>query len=265
MSSVSPSEQQTLMLAALLCRQPLAALQAVLQNGGAAQAERGMSVYQANAAVLAERTLSSTFPVLAQLIGNESFDPLARHFWRQHPPLRGDMGQWGELLAAFVDAAPQLADEPYLGDVARIEWALHCAGGAPDAVLDAASFSLLSDDSSEPVSLAISPGAYTLASKYPVASIVNAHSGGATTLGSAAELLRSGVGEHALVWRQGFKPRVRTSSAAEHALVNGLLQRLSLDAALSLALAQDPAFDFNQWLGEAVQTGLVFCAYRLSE
>ena len=67
------------------------------------------------------------------------------------------------------------------------------------------------------------------------------------------------------MWRQGFKPRVRISSAAEHALVNGLLQRLSLDAALSLALAQDPAFDFNQWLGEAVQTGLVFCAYRLSE
>lgn len=265
MSNASPAEQQTLMLAALLGRQPMAALQAVLQNGATARAKRGMAVYQANAAVLAERTLSSTFPVLAQLIGSESFEPLARHFWRQHPPLQGDMGQWGELLAAFVDAASQLADEPYLGDVARIEWALHSSGGAPDAVLNAASFSLLSDDSSEPVSLAISPGGYTLASRYPVASIVNAHAGGPTTLGSAAELLRRGVGEHTLVWRQGFKPRVRFSSAAEHALVNGLLQCLSLDAAISLALAQNPAFDFNEWLGQAVQTGLVVCAYRLSE
>ena len=69
---------------------------------------RGLQVYQANRAVLAERTLASTYPVSCQLIGVESFEPRARHFWRQHPPVRGDMGQWGAQLAEFLDNAPQL-------------------------------------------------------------------------------------------------------------------------------------------------------------
>ena len=82
---------------------------------------RGLQVYQANRAVLAERTLASTYLVIAQLIGLESFEPLARHFWQQHPPQRGDMGQWGAQLPDFLEASTQLTDEPFLADVARIE------------------------------------------------------------------------------------------------------------------------------------------------
>jgi len=219
---------------------------------------RGLQVYQANQAVLAERTLASTYPVTCQLIGNESFEPLARHFWRQHPPERGDMGQWGAQLPEFLDTAPQLADEPYLGDVARIEWALHCAATAPDAVLDAASFALLSRaDDAQPVSLLPSPGTLTLASIYPAVTIINAHLLGEPTLDEAAELLRLGHGEYALVWRQGFKPKVRTLSPAEYHLITALSKGLSLEAALDQATAVEPAFDFNAWLGAAVETGLI--------
>jgi hypothetical protein len=219
---------------------------------------RGLQVYQANRAVLAERTLASTYPVICQLIGSESFEPLARHFWHQHPPVRGDMSQWGVQLPEFLDAAPQLADELYLGDVARIEWALHCAATAPDAVLDAASFALLSGaDDAPPVSLILSPGSLALASIYPVVSIINAHLPGQPALDEAAELLRLGHGEHALVWRQGFKPRVRTLSLAEYHLITALTKGLSLETALGQATAVEPAFDFNAWLGAAVQTGLI--------
>jgi len=233
------------------------------QPGAAAAAfnPRGLQVYRANQAELAERTLASTYPVTCQLIGNESFEPLARHFWRQHPPERGDLGQWGAQLPEFLDAAPQLADEPYLGDVARIEWALHCAATAPDAVLDAASFALLSRaDDAQPVSLLPSPGTLTLASIYPVVSIVNAHLPGGPALDEAAELLRLGHGEYALVWRQGFKPRIRTLSPAEYHLITALSKGLSLEAALDQAAAVEPAFDFNAWLGAAVQTGLITAA-----
>ena len=225
---------------------------------------RGLQVYQANRAVLAERTLASTYPVIAQLIGMESFEPLARHFWQQHPPQRGDMGQWGAQLPEFLAAAPQLADEPFLADVARIEWALHRAATAPDAVLDAASFALLAGaDEAPPVSLSLSSGVYVLASAYPAVSIVNAHLIGEPALDEAASRLQAGLGERALIWRQGFKPKLRSTSPAEYQLITGLQNSLSLDAALDQAMRIESAFDFNTWLSQAVQTGLVTGAIHL--
>lgn len=225
---------------------------------------RGLRVYQANRAVLAERTLASTYPVTCQLIGIESFEPLARHFWQQYPPQRGDMGQWGEQLPEFLAVARQLAEEPFLADVARVEWALHRAATAPDGVLDAPSFALLSaTDDTQHLSLVISPGMYAMASVYPVVSIINAHLLGQPTLEQAADLLRQGYGEQVLVWRQGFKPEVRSISAAEYELITALHLGIALDTALGVTLGLDPAFDFNAWLASAVQTGLVTGASHL--
>ena len=239
-------------------------LQALAGQTNNAYNPRGLQVYQANRAVLAERTLASTYPVICQLIGATSFEPLARHFWQQHPPRRGDMGQWGAQLPEFLAGAPQLADEPFLPDVARIEWALHQAASAQDAALDAASFALLAGaDDAPPVSLALSSGVFMLTSAYPVVSIINAHLQGQPTLDDAASLLRLGQGECALVWRQGFKPRTRTLSAAEHQLTLALQNSLALGAALDQATRIDSAFDFNTWLSQAVQTGLITGAIQL--
>ena len=242
----------------------LSALHGNKTDFAAALHPRGLQVYQANRAVLAERTLASTYPVIAQLIGLESFEGLARHFWQQHPPERGDMGQWGAHLCDFLGAAPQLAGEPFLSDVARVEWALHCAASAKDMALDAASFALLakldSADNTPPVTLLLSPGVYLLASAYPVVSIVHAHLTGERTLADSADLLRRDIGEHALVWRQGFKARVRTTTSAEHALICALDKGLALEAALQQTVHIEADFDFAAWLAAAVQSGLVMAA-----
>lgn len=259
------AHEQSLLLSALLGGGQTPDLQACLHD---AQQTRGLQAYQANGVALAERALSAAYPVVTQMMGAESFGPLAHHFWRQHPPARGDMAEWGSELAEFLEAAKQLADEPFLGDVARIEWALHRAGLAADAEPDMPSFGLLGQ--SDSATLVLSAGAVVLQSRYPVASLVNAHIGGHPSLGQAAALLQSGAAEFALVWRQGFKPRVRTSSAAEHALVLALKSGLALELALEQALehalgaalehAADEPFDFNQWLIQSVQDGLVIAA-----
>lgn len=238
-------------------------LEAIAGLGSSSFTPRGLQVYQANRSVLAERTLASTYPVVAQLIGVESFEPLAGHFWQQHPPQRGDMGQWGAQLSEFLEALPQLADEPFLPDVARLEWALHRAASVPDTVLDAPSFALLAASDARPVGLAFSAGVMLLASAYPVVSIINAHLLGQPTLEEAAALLGLGHGEHALVWRQGFKPKLRALSAAEYQLITALEKRETLEAALDQASSLDATFDFNTWLGQAVQTGLITGAIHI--
>jgi hypothetical protein len=220
-------------------------------------ASRGLRAYQANGQALAERALTAAYPVVAQMLGQESFASLARYFWQQHPPQRGDMAQWGSELADFLEATPQLKEEPFLGDVARVEWALHGAASAADPQPDLASFALLGQPGD--VTLRFGPGVFLLAGRYPVVSLINAHLLDNPSLVQAADKLQNGDRENALVWRQGFKPCLRQSSAAEHALLQALQSGQMLEQALDAAFEKDTSreFDFNQWLTQSVQSGLI--------
>ena len=262
------AQEQQGLLAALFGDADEGQLWPCLQAGShSALARRGLLAYQSNGQALAERALGAAYPVLAQLIGDESFAPLARHVWRQQPPRRGDLAYWGGGLAAFIEAAPQLADEPFLADVARVEWALHRAATAADVRPDLPSLALLSADDGDEANaatLTLGAGVFVLASPWPVVSIVNAHLGGEPTIEQAAERLQSAKGEHALVWRQGFKPRLCGISAAEHVLLAALQASRSLGDALQQALEASPEFDFGIWLAESAAIGLVVGAHFLN-
>mgnify|MGYP000379006865 CR=1 FL=1 len=143
------------------------------------QYQRGLQAYRSNAAILAQRVLAAAFPMVRRLMGGESFDGLAVHFWRRHPPTKGDLAQWGEGLEDFLRGVPELMQhEPYLPDVAALEWALHAGQTAPDS------------DSNDPVPFAL------IESEFPIADLVN---------GKNFEDLSDIQPQRALVYRQGFK------------------------------------------------------------
>ena len=220
-------------------------------------AQKGLKTYRANGHALAERALAAAYPVLARLIGATSFAALARDFWHHQPPTDGDIGQWGGALPGFVRASAQLADEPYLGDVARAEWTLHVAAGAADAPTDPASWALLAQADPADTYLLLAPGTTVLRSSYPVASVLAAHADAdaadeyALTL--AGERLRAGVAETLIVWRDGLRPAAREALPGEAACVGALLAQ----APLATALAAAPELDFTHWLTQAAQTGLL--------
>jgi Putative DNA-binding domain len=270
-------DQQTL-LGAVLGGQADDALWALVDStasglSGKSLARRGLLAYQSHGLALAERALGAAYPVIAQLMGGENFAALAPHFWRAHPPTCGDMGQWGDGLANFLAAAPQLAGEPFLADVARVEWALHRASFAADSSADLASFGLLSAEPPATPSLRLSPGVWLLDSAFPVVSLIQAHGlpldDRKPALAYAADLLARGKGEKALVWREGFKPSLRQPGTAEYALLLALQAGQSLEAALAQAgqvsdKTVGPAFDFARWLAHSVQSGLVTGACLIS-
>jgi hypothetical protein len=214
---------------------------------------RGLAAYRVNAQACALRALEAAYPVMSQLIGEENFAFLARDFWQTHPPALGDLAQWGEPLAAYVAQAPQLADLPFLPDVARIEWALHVCAGAADRTQDAASFAGLADGDPNALWFSLAPGACALVSAYPAAAITLAHKGQGS-LDAAFDLLKQGVAQTALVWRQGYAPRLRVLHAHEVAFTQALLAGQALANALDVAHA---SFDFSHWLAANVQSGLV--------
>ncbi len=222
--------------------------------------QRGLQAYRANASALAERALLAAYPVLQQLLGEEPFAMLARDLWAAHPPERGDLAQWGGALVSYLTSAPALvdlvSDHPYLPDVARLEWALHSVASAADANQDSASFALLASQPPESLLLRLAPGAQLLESSYPTVAIWQAHAA-VPDLSEATQLLSAGVGQTALVWRQGHAPRARAVGAGEAALLRSGLAQASVGASVAAALATEPAFDLSAWLTSAVQDGLV--------
>jgi hypothetical protein len=229
-----------------------AALQGWVRAPARASATQGLAAYRANAGALAERALRSAYPTIAALVGDESFAALARHFWQRHPPQQGDVGAWGDALPAFIADSPQLADEPYLADSARLDWALHCASRAADAA-DATDLphrlAALADADPSDVRLQFAPGAAVLSSRFPIVSIWRAHQG-RLSFDAVRAAFDAGHGEHAFVWRDaGFVLHVEALSSADAAFTHAALDQRPLAAALDAAGAD---FAFDRWLARAL-------------
>lgn len=271
-------EQQQVLLHALFARprsdtaaQARQALDAMLDTQGE-QSGRGLMAYAANGHALAERTLLTAYPVIAALLDGDNFAALARDLWHRHPPNRGDLAHWGNALPDLLANSAQLADTPYLADVARTEWAMHCAAGAADAPPDLSSFARLASEDPEGLALTLAPGTTVIRSRHPVATLVLAHLHQPPSLAEAASRLREGVSENALVWRQGMRPRVAHCSPAEAALLRCLQSGGDLPQALDAAADTEtaelpgtaPVFDFSSWLTHGVSEGLVLGVHDLA-
>jgi hypothetical protein len=219
----------------------------------APRATRGLQAYRANAGALAERALAAAFPTVQQLVGEAAFGALARAFWHADAPLCGDIAQWGGALPAFIGASAQLAPEPYLADGARLDWAVHCAEQAADGAGPVSGLERLADTDPAHLRLQLAPGTALVSSAHPVVTIWQAHRSDA---GDRFEVVRAafarGAGEHALVHRIGFKAVVTAVTEAEASFMEALIERRSLEHAISAAGAD---FDFEPWLLAALQQG----------
>lgn len=217
---------------------------------------RGLKAYQTNGHMLAQRALSAAYPVVAQLLGEESLADLARALWHAQPPQRGDLALWGDELPLYLAKSRQLQDEPYLADVARAEWALHSCATAADALADPASLNLLTTEDPDQLALLLAPGCTVVRSAWPVASILGAHVHGTPSLADVGAELRAGVAQDVVVWRHGLHPQFRQALPGEA----GLLEFLMADVSVGQALDQSSDLDFVQWFPQAVASQLVLGA-----
>jgi hypothetical protein len=140
----------------------------------------GLAIYRHNARGLTLRCLGAAYPVLHELVGDAAFAVLAQAYWLAEPPTRGDLADWGASLAGWLAASGAVASgltaaAPYLPDMARLEWALHCAELAGDAAPDLASLALLAHPEPAELALCLAPACRLLVSAYPVADIWLAH------------------------------------------------------------------------------------------
>jgi len=229
-----------------------AMLAPLLSEQGGRQA-RGLSAYRANAWASAERALASSFSTVLALMGEEAFAALARAYWQACPPARGDLAWLGEQLPDFMRNSPQLQDEPYLPDSARLDWLLACAEGAADAEPDPGSLGLLAEHEPQQLRLRLMPSVHRLRSEHPVLAIWQAHhSDEPDPFAPARAAMAAGEGSLALVWREGWRARAMALEPAAWCFTEALLAGQDLAQALESGGAD---FDFAAWLAQAIQQG----------
>lgn len=218
------------------------------------RAARGLEAYRANAEALAERALGAVFSTVQPMVGEENFQHLACEFWQAHPPLRGDVGEWGDRFPEWLDAHAAMARWPWLGDCARLDLALHHNERAGDAAFDAASLGLLESTDPAMLSMQLMPGTALLRSRWPVATIHAAHRVDAAQSDTAFAKVRAALdeerGERVLVVRQGWRAHVRPMTPTDADWTDSLLAGANLSAALESA---GESFDFATWLAAAVR------------
>jgi hypothetical protein len=221
--------------------------------GAPARKRRGLQAYQANAGALAERALAAAFPTVQALLGDKPFAALARAFWHAQAPLDGDLANWGDGLPGFVGADPQLADEPYLGDVAAIDWAVHRAELADDDSAEVQGLQALAEHEPQALTLQLRAGWAVLSSPHPVHAIWAAHrSDDPDRFVPVRAALAQGLAQCVRVRRDGLRAVVELIDDTTARFEQQLLQRDTLATALA---GTPPGFDFEAWFIDILRLG----------
>jgi hypothetical protein len=233
---------------------------------GPASAHRlaGLRAYRANAQAIAERALAAACPTVAQLVGEEAMAALARDLWQEHPPQRGDLAWFGGDLADWIAQVPELAEWPYLADVARLDWAVHRAQFAADPGDTPGGLAHLASDDPAGLMVGFTPGSSCIVSTWPVATIWQAHQGLEPDWGPAREALAAQRAESAWVWRRGHRVHAEPLAAGDLCFHQAVLRGLHLGPAWDAALAADPDFNFEAWLTRALRAGWL-AGFRLPD
>jgi hypothetical protein len=226
-------------------------------------AERGLRAYRANAQEIAQRSFAVAYPILVQMLGEEAAQHLALDFWQAHPPKRGDLAQWGAEVAPWMTThAPLqdlLAEHAFLPDVARMEWALHQAVTAPDVVQDQGSLASLAQLDPAALRLELHPACHWVASAYPIVDMAQWHQSPALWPASS----ESASPHIAVVWAQQWRPRIKAAGSGELALIQASLAGRSVVDALDAALQAESGFDFQTWLQNALEQGLLLSIQKI--
>lgn len=136
-------------------------------GAGIAPQER-LSVYRNTFTQTLIRALRLSYPALERLVGAAFFDAAARDFISGQPPRSSYLDEFGGDFPDFLDRFAPAASLPYLGDVARLEWAVSRALHAPDAAaLDVAALESVDANDYARICFAPHPSAGLVHTRFP--------------------------------------------------------------------------------------------------
>jgi hypothetical protein len=166
-------------------------------DAGALNAERRVAVYRNHHRISLAAALAANFPTVTKVIGEQAFEALALTFLAIDPPREPSLAAYGSGFPAFVESDPRAQSLVYLGDVARLDWALNVAERADDLPsFSAQHLASLDAEGLAALRLRPHPSLTLLSSLYPLLRIRD------VALGSAESASLDAGGVDLMVWRK---------------------------------------------------------------
>jgi len=239
--------------AALLGSDDTAAATLVAADGLAPEAR--LQIYRHHVFTTLTAALQAVFPVVCRLVDERFFGYAADQYIRVEPPSGPCLFEYGATFPEFLAAFPPCHELPYLGDVARLEWAMHRALHAPDAVpLGPDALRSVAPEAAGDLVFTLDASLSLLASGWPIDAIWRANQPGAAEEGTTVNLRADGVALE--VRRHGDDVASRVIASAVHAFRRALTDGRPLAVATEDALLADPAFDLPGELDALFREGL---------
>ena len=207
-----------------------------------------VAVYRRNVLANLGGALAAAYPVVARLVGPAFFDEAARRFALESPSASGDLHEYGADFPGFLARYEHAKAQPYLADVARLEWTVHRSQHAADGgAFDFVALAQVPRESYGAIRFTMSPSMHLVRSPHPIGAIWEANQPDRD--GSAP---RRG-GERLVVWRSEDGVRVRPLDEPSWNFLSALAAGATLAAAI----------DDAGGLGDAAATLRAFVADRI--
>jgi hypothetical protein len=246
-----PAELQAEFARAVLDPNAEVPLPLTRQSGGTPA--RRFGVYRNNVYASLIDVLAARFPVTARLVGEAFFRAMARLYVEKAPPGSPVLLRYGAGLADFIAEFPPAAPVPYLGDVARLEWAWHAAYHAADAEsLPLAALAQLRESAAR-ATLALHPSLHVVRSDYAVVTIWQL----AAREDQDEPARLPAKGEDAMVVRPRLEVEARRLPEGGAVFVQALKGGARLQAAAERALEAAPGFDLEANLAGLMTSGAI--------
>jgi uncharacterized protein (UPF0276 family) len=220
-----------------------------------------LGIYRGNLASAWRRALASSYPVLRKLMGEASFDGMARAYGLAHPAQDPDLNRFGACLPHFLgpEGAAQAGGPPWLPELARLEWLAHESWYAPDGPNEGEGeggprpvLATLSPQEFEASRAILHPSLRLHASAWSVAALWLAHQAGAADADEPARRP-----SRAMILRARWRVTVRETDAAEAAALARLAAGARFGAAFDAAFDVDEEAPIAAWLDGWLKNGVL--------
>lgn len=236
-----------------LCGADDRALNAQICTNGLMSGDHRLQIYRNNSFVSLTEALRAVYPVIERLVGKEFFRYAADRYIRQFPPASGNLHEFGEYFAEFLEAFPAAVQLSYLPDMARLEWAYHTVFHAVDhPFMNIAALQTVPSELYGRFRFRLHPAARLLVSGYPVLRIWQVNQ--PDYIGDSTVALAEG-GVRLLVIRRCLEVELVALEAGEFMLLTSLFKEFDFAAACQQALAAQPGANLPECFCRHVSRG----------